>query len=349
MSSLSSTESVKQGPPNFTPKRAVQLVVSLAVSAAFVWWILRGVDLARVGQILGSVSPGWIVGSSAALVAFHLLRIWRFRYLTLAVAPMSFGQLFRIGNIGTMAVLLLPVRLGEFVRPYLMRRELGCGMAAGLGTVAVERVIDGLVVMLGFFLITHTGVAVDERVTHAGLGALLVFAGAAVALSVVMVGHGKGARLIHRPLALVSVKLADMVVAMLTGFAKGLGGLASSRYLGVYVGWTLLFWGAAGASNWLLLGAMDISLPFIAGYVLLGLQVIGVMLPSGPGMIGPLQAAIVWGLTLYGVDRETAVAFSLLSHMLSVSCTMAFGMYSLLTSQLSLRSLVSASQSEAAG
>jgi len=89
---------------------------------------------------------------------------------------------------------------------------------------------------------------------------------------------------------------------------------------------------------------MHITLPLLSAYILVALTVIALMLPSGPGFIGPMQAAMVWGLGLFGVEREKAFAFSILAHVLSAAIQIGFGLISLLSSHLSMSSLVKESQ-----
>ena len=61
------------------------------------------------------------------------------------------GPLLAISSVGFMAILALPARLGEFVRPGLLRKR-GISASAALGTVAVERIVDGLLVSLFVFV-----------------------------------------------------------------------------------------------------------------------------------------------------------------------------------------------------
>ena len=53
----------------------------------------------------------------------------------------------RISSVGFMAILALPVRLGEFVRPGLIRKH-GVSATGALGTVAVERIVDGRLALI---------------------------------------------------------------------------------------------------------------------------------------------------------------------------------------------------------
>src|SRR6185295_8334958 len=85
------------------------------------------------------------------LVVVQLTRALRWNYL---LAPMGVrippAPLLAISAVGFMAILALPARLGEFVRPSLMRKR-GVSASAALGTVAVERIVDGLLVSLFVF------------------------------------------------------------------------------------------------------------------------------------------------------------------------------------------------------
>src|SRR5262249_41289890 len=86
------------------------------------------------------------------LVVVQLTRALRWNYL---LAPLGVriphGPLLAISSVGFMAILALPARLGEFVRPGLLRKR-GVSASSALGTVAVERIVDGLLVSLFVFV-----------------------------------------------------------------------------------------------------------------------------------------------------------------------------------------------------
>src|SRR5688572_16137710 len=93
----------------------------------------------------------YIAAYFGLMIVVHLCRSLRWTYL---LAPLGIrippGPLLAISSVGFMAILALPARLGEFVRPGLLRRR-GISAAAALGTVAVERIIDGLMITLFVF------------------------------------------------------------------------------------------------------------------------------------------------------------------------------------------------------
>ena len=329
-------------------QRWLQLTLSIAVSVVLVWYAVRAVDFARVVEILGHANYGWAAMAVLCAVIIQYARVWRFGYLVRPFARPDFAALFRIGNIGMFAVFALPIRLGEFVRPFMIKREYGVSMSAGLGSVAAERVIDGLCVTLGFFILTRSGFALPPALAEAGIGALLVFAGAAFALGVVLFGHEKGAGVLRRVVSIASPRVADKLVGMLVSFADGLRALTDLRILGAYMFFTLVFWFLTGVANYVLFLALGIPLSFPLAFVMTALTVIALMLPAGPGMIGTVQAAVVWGLGLLGVDSSLAFAYAMLMYLAGNTVTVGFGLWSLVRAHVSMSSLVEQSQQEAA-
>lgn len=328
-------------------QRWLQLTLSILISVVLVWYAVRAVDFSRVSDILRHANYGWVAAAVLSATIIQYARVWRFGYLVRPFANADFSALFRIGNIGMFAIFALPVRLGEFVRPFMLKREYGASMSAGLGSVAAERVIDGLVVTLGFFVLTRSGVELPPAMGQAGIGALLVFAGAAVALGIVLFGHEKGASLLRKLVGIVSPSLADKLVGMLVAFADGLRALTNLRTLAAYMFFTLVFWFLSGVANFVLFRALGIPLSFPVAFVMTALTVIALMLPAGPGMIGTVQAAIVWGLTALGVDSSLAFAYSMLMYLSGNVVTVGFGLWSVLRSHVSMSTLVEQSQQEA--
>src|SRR6478672_7298976 len=94
----------------------------------------------------------YLVTYLGLLVVVQLCRALRWNNL---LAPLGVripaGPLLAISSVGFMAILALPARLGEFVRPGLLRKR-GISATSALGTVAVERIVDGLLVSLFVFV-----------------------------------------------------------------------------------------------------------------------------------------------------------------------------------------------------
>jgi uncharacterized membrane protein YbhN (UPF0104 family) len=110
-------------------------------------------DLSATASVLRGLPLSAVLVYAATMVPTHLFRAWRWKYLLRPVGvSLSFGRLMTISTVGFMAILALPFRLGEFARPYYVVRGGQSRMSALLGTVAVERIVDGLVLSILFFV-----------------------------------------------------------------------------------------------------------------------------------------------------------------------------------------------------
>ena len=89
----------------------------------------------------------------ACLAAQHFFRAWRWGQLLAPIAPVPFRRILPISSVGFFAILALPLRMGELVRPYLIADPPSIRMSHGLGTMAVERVLDGLILSLSAFVV----------------------------------------------------------------------------------------------------------------------------------------------------------------------------------------------------
>src|SRR5512132_2150208 len=138
-------------------KLAIRLTLSLGMLALCMWFVWPdaktrdALDAALHSRTWAEFAP-YLYVYIGLLVVVQLTRSLRWRYL---LAPLGVriptGPLLAISGVGFMAILALPARLGEFVRPGLMRKR-GVSASAALGTVAVERIVDGLLVSLFIFV-----------------------------------------------------------------------------------------------------------------------------------------------------------------------------------------------------
>ena len=115
--------------------------VGLLLPIAAIAFTLRGVDLRQVAAHIGDANP-WLV---LAMVPLHVLALylralrWRWLARSLSEHPLPIRPLFRATALGFMAINVLPLRLGELARPWLLGRETEVRGSAALGTLVLER------------------------------------------------------------------------------------------------------------------------------------------------------------------------------------------------------------------
>ena len=291
-------------------KRFLQVVAGLAVSGAALWLTLRGKDLSAIWAAMQAADYRYLAPYLLVLVGIHLVRTVRWGILLEPVAKVPFARLNAVSAVGFMALVLLPFRLGEFARPYLVADRPRLRVSAALSSVVVERVADGI--FTGLLLIL-TLLAVPEGTPGlkvlrlAGLGVSLAFVGLLAFLVLAYRNRTLAVRLTSRLLGAVSPKLAARVSGMMDAFIHGLRLVPSRRKVALFFVLTAGYWALNGWGMQLLARAFELDLALVDAYTVLGVLVVGVMIPAGPGMVGTFQGAVVLGLSLF-VSHEAAQA-----------------------------------------
>ena len=319
-------------------------VVGVAISAACLYFAFRGFHWAEAIQQARHANYGLLFLSVVAATAMFPLRARRWRTILDPVAPkLPFGPLWRSTAIGVMMTNILPARAGELARPYALSREIPTvPFSMSLASVAVDRVFDGIVVLLllalsmlvksfptGVTINGHSvgrlalGVAIPSVVLLLGLYALVFFPNQLIRIFEILARR-------------VSKTVETKGSEMLRKFAVGLSVLKNpGHFIAVFL-WTLLHWLVQPLAFWLGFRAFGIEVPLAATLFVQGIIVVGVALPSTPGFVGVFEGAAVVSLAVYGIDQTTAGTWALVFHLASYIPITIMGAYYFLRAGLSV-------------
>ncbi len=323
-------------------KLAINLTLSLGMLALCLWLVWPGAterhELAEAFQHLdfGTFAP-YLAAYLGLQVIVHVCRSLRWNHL---LAPLGVkvpaGPLLAISSVGFMMILALPARLGEFVRPGLLRRR-GISASAALGTVAVERIVDGLLISLLVFgtFFSLRGPRAPGWMMPTAYTALGVFSAALVFILFAMwrpertVGFCMRMSLLPRFAPRIATVIETKVLEMIRGFAV----LKDGKQLTAFLIWSIVYWVANAMGVWVLALAFGLPLSLVGGFAVMGLVAVGISLPNSPGLVGQFQWFTLLGLSLYlpGVmDKTTdlhatALAYAITQHLLQVGWYVAMG------------------------
>lgn len=283
-------------------KRLVQALAGLAISGVALWLTLRGKDLGAIWAEIRQADYRYLAPYILILLAIHLIKTVRWRILLEPVARVPFPRLNAVAAVGFMALVMLPFRLGEFARPYLVAERPKLRVSAALSSVVAERVADGI--FMGVLLVAALFAVPDGTpgVHFLRVGGLLVsaaFGGVLVFLVMAYRNRELAVRLTARVLGLVSPRLAARVSGMMDAFIHGLRLVPSRRKMVWFLLLTTAYWGLNAFGMGLLGRGFGFELTFVQSCAVLGVLVVGVMIPAGPGMVGTFQGAVVIGLALF--------------------------------------------------
>jgi hypothetical protein len=132
--------------------RSPRIWLGVALSALFIVIFLWRTDFGEIGDAFAHANYWWALASIPVYFVAAYFRAWRWKYLMRPLGEFRTSALFPIVIIGFMANNLIPARAGEFVRAYLVGERYSISKMAALGTIAVDRVFDGIT-LLPFLLI----------------------------------------------------------------------------------------------------------------------------------------------------------------------------------------------------
>ncbi len=209
---------------------APKLAISLALGGLFAFLVSRGgMPLIPSAEELSRVDPGLLGAYAAVLTLMHLVRASRWRFLIApAKADVPFWQGILINWVGFFAIFVLPLRIGELARPAVSKMRLGVPLSVGFGTVAVERVFDGLLtaccVVWGLSvlpqLVTYDPIA--QSLPYYGWLAVTMFGAAFAGLVLFLWQRAIAKRLVQLTFGLVSRSLAARLSTKVEGVADGI-------------------------------------------------------------------------------------------------------------------------------
>ena len=295
-------------------KRSLKLLVSVAVSLGFVWLSLRGKDMGAVWAQIREANYLYLVPYFAILLAIHLVRTIRWGKLIEPLEKVPFARLNAVSAVGFMALVILPFRLGELARPYLIREPGKIRGTAAMASIVVERVLDGLVVagVLVVLLMRLPAGGGGREIAWVRAGGFGMFGFFAALLAFLCLAYWQkplAMRLTRATFGRASPSLAEKLCGMLDAFIGGLRALPGLRSLSAIVFMTVLYWALNGWGMQILARAFGIQLSLVQAYTVLGVLVIGVMIPAGPGMAGTFQWFAQLGLSLFlGAEAQAARA-----------------------------------------
>jgi hypothetical protein len=302
---------------------ALRLGISLAIGAGFAWVLGRGgLPIVPEPEAFAELAPWAVPIYLLSLIGVHWFRAARWRYLLQTVGEVRLRDVVSTSFTGFAAILFLPLRMGEVVRPYLVSKRGAVGGWQAAGTVAAERVIDGLVLSAVLFVGLVTTTALDPLPDHVGglavpvatvpraaYGALALFAACFLLMALLYRWRRRALRLTRATLGRLSPRWGKRAARVLEHVIAGLGFLPRARQLAPFLLETGCYWGLNAAGLWLL--AQGCGLPAIGfgqACVVMGCIGIGILVPAGPGYFGTFQISAYLALAMYVPPERVAVS-----------------------------------------
>jgi hypothetical protein len=313
---------------------------NLGISLFFLDLVFAGIEWQEFGQALTNANYWMLIPTTIALLIHLYFRTLRWQWLLKPMGEVAFWPAFRGLVIGIMGNTVLPARAGEFLRAYVLGRSTGLSKTGVFATLVVERIFDGLTVLLVLLGVIIVGVR-NEDLQRAGILGGIFYVGAMVGVIVFVTQRHWADRFIHKFLP---ENLAKPVLAILDGFSSGLAVLKNPRQLAMVIFWNILTWVFIPFSFWFTLLAFDFGspVPWTTPVLLLPALALAFTVPGAPGGVGLVQLAVKLTLdtTFAGLPvapdfEETVAAASIIIHLSQLAPEVVLGVFAFMIEGLS--------------
>ena len=334
-------------------KHHVIRVVGLLVMIVALWYSLRGVEWARFGDALRRFKLVWLVPGLAAFYYSMYLRAVRWGLLFRPHYHLSGARLFRPIMICFGFNSILPGRVGEFARAYLVGKREGTGVTTALATVLTERIFDGvtLLAMLAMALailppidpdFSYNWGQVTLNAERMNMSIAVVIKGCFVLTAAVVVFMipwvQRQCVAIIGALGFLPEKLRHGLIHIVEQVARGFGALREPWPLVQIVFHSIVLWLLVGLSNLMIAYGFSLDMNFLQALALVTMIGLFIIIPATPGYWGLYEAGGIFTLFVLGVttDKSLALAYTMTIHLVQYVPIVALGLFFAWRSQIRL-------------
>jgi glycosyltransferase 2 family protein len=325
--------------------RIGKLLLSLAVGGAFLVLAFRNVDRDQLRDAFAHLDARWLVPAVCLSLLLQVFRAWRWQLELRPLARVPFTTLWVVVSVAYMAINLLPIRMGEAVRPWLLSRRSTVSFSNVVGNLIVEKTVDSAVIVFYILLGLLTTENLPAWVRRGAVVPAVAFV--ALALVIVLIWR-KGEAVVERRAARwLPERFRTRVVGVARALVDGMRVLGHPALVVAVFAVSIVLWSLPILSSWVMIRAFHLAVPFNAALIVFIFIGFGTALPQAPGMIGTFQYACILALGLFGVPQPQALAYGLVLNALQLSTLVAQGLVALPLAGVSVRDLLHASRDDA--
>lgn len=318
--------------------RSRRFWIGCIISLGLLFLFFYQMDFGEIGRALVSARYIFVLPAIAVLMIVMGLKAWRWQYLLKPMKAIPFKSVFSIEVIGHMVNAILPLRIGELARAYLMGEKESVSKMSSLATVAVCRALDGLalvfvVAVLALFLPVAAWLKPVIYITAAVfLGILGLFLLLASSRSLLR----RFTAFFLRPLP---KRWHTRFQEWIDLFISGLAAVRNPGQMGFVFLISVLIWTGEGTMFYFIGFSFDINQLFPVMLLAAASANLALLVPSSPGGFGNFEIPCQQVLIFFGVGESLAGAYAIAVHAVLLIPVILLGLYFLWMENLSLAEL----------
>ena len=303
-------------------------LIGFLFALLFTYLVFREIDFQKFVDALRGAEYIYIVPVAFCSAAGFFFRAWRWQFILRPLKQMPLERVWSATVIGYMGLNILPMRLGEFVRPYAIGKLGGVSKSSALATVVLERMLD-LVCLMLFFAIVILVVDLPEWFITASYAVVATIAVIIVFLVLLYFQEKRALEWLYYVLNWFPKRISEKAKDIMGKFMKGLYVLKTSKHYLVIIILTFLMWLGYTLSVYYGFYAFNLihkyDLNLFSALVIIVFTAVGLMIPSAPAGIGPFHYFCQEGMKFMNVSPGESVGYAVFIHAVSFALISILG------------------------
>ena len=267
------------------------------VGIILIYYSIQDFNFYKFKKIISEVNLKLIFLSAAFLVFSVYIRALRWKILLSSECSTNF--LYKSQLIGYFGNNLLPLRLGELLRTYVVGENYNMSKSRVFGSIVLERILDMFItgIFILFILFFNSNFLYDINI--------ILFYGLFF-----IVGIGTiGIILAYKKIEF-SSKNSNKILLIIHDIYKGFANLNSSNIIYISI-FTIIIWTIYLLQVYLMQYAFSLNLSINQTLILLVISTAAISIPALPGNFGTFEGSVVYSLSLFNIIDNFGFAFIL--------------------------------------
>lgn len=345
----------------------LRIIFGALVGAITIYWLFHDIDWEVIFSTIKSAQINQLIAGFVCMILSQLTRALRWHIIVEKSFHANFSNVYTASQIGLLFNFIIPARLGEIVRAYLLAKDSKTTTPVCLGTIIVEKSFDLIMMLvalllLSFYISRHgelyvpafseskTSIAISHDVISYGFfvisGVLILI----LSLLVMMyLNNSIVSKQLRHAMFFIPKKLGDKFTNLIKQIANGLHILGSTKALLITLLWSFLIWFLSYLAIYFIIAAVLGNIPLIVPFIILVMIAIFIAVPIVPGLVGQYHLAVIIGLLFFypEMPREMLGSLALMTHSATLLVLTVLGIGSILHSHIpSISTLLSLSKNK---
>lgn len=318
-------------------KKQIQIAVGILISALSLYFVFKFIDLDIAVNTVKNIKIKYVVISALISSSILCIRAIRWKIFIPIKKRVRKSSIIAATYIGYMSNNVLPAKLGEVVRVYVLGEKEGIKKTVLFASIVTERLFDLItsVIMLSIALALIPNM--PKSLNYAFIVVFVLCLLGVCFLIFLSFKKDFAINLAKFFLKIFPKFLSEKIENLMNIFISGIGIKKDFKSILFGISATVIYWFLQILSTWFLLKAFSLTLPLSASLLIIVLVGYGFAIPSAPTGVGPIEAATIFALSVFSVEYSVAASFALFSHLISIVTITLLGIIAVFLTGIDIR------------